>query len=80
MNVRCESCGWSGKLEDMLEAVHPFDSEEKVHACPNCMELNDSCIGLCDEPGCNQPISCGWPSPGGYRHTCHTHWKKDTDR
>lgn len=27
----------------------------------------------CDEPGCRRANSSGWPSPTGYRHTCHEH-------
>jgi hypothetical protein len=33
-------------------------------------------IGLCDEPGCYDYISCGWPSDDGYRSTCSEHMKK----
>lgn len=28
---------------------------------------------MCDEPGCKEPISCGTPTPGGYRRTCSEH-------
>ena len=31
-------------------------------------------IGLCDEPGCYDYISCGWPSDDGYRQTCSQHY------
>jgi hypothetical protein len=27
----------------------------------------------CDEPGCKREGTSGWPSPTGYRHTCHEH-------
>jgi hypothetical protein len=27
----------------------------------------------CDEPGCREEGSSGWPSPTGYRRTCHEH-------
>jgi len=27
----------------------------------------------CDEPGCRGEGTSGWPSPDGYRHTCHEH-------
>jgi len=30
----------------------------------------------CDEPGCMKQVSCGWPSPEGYRSTCFDHWKR----
>ena len=28
----------------------------------------------CDEPGCIERNTCGWPSPSGYRRTCSNHW------
>lgn len=31
-------------------------------------------LSLCDEPGCFNEISCGWPSENGYRTTCSEHW------
>jgi hypothetical protein len=33
-------------------------------------------VGLCDEPGCYNYISCGWPSDDGYRQTCVKHYIK----
>lgn len=32
---------------------------------------------MCDEPGCNAPLTCGWPSSAGYRTTCGKHYKPD---
>ena len=32
-----------------------------------------SMVGLCDEPGCYDAISCGTPTPEGYRSTCYNH-------
>jgi len=32
-------------------------------------------LSLCDEPGCFDEISCGWPSENGYRRTCGEHYK-----
>jgi hypothetical protein len=31
-------------------------------------------LSCCDEPGCYQEISAGWPSPDGYRSTCSKHY------
>ena len=36
-------------------------------------------LSLCDEPGCFDEISCGWPSENGYRRTCGKHMKKDVE-
>lgn len=30
-------------------------------------------VGLCDEPGCYDEITCGTPTPDGYRSTCSKH-------
>ena len=65
--------GWSGgglvtngmsALEEAFEALD-WNEPHKVKAM------------TCDEPGCNSQASCGWPSIGGYRHTCGKHWRKD---
>lgn len=31
-------------------------------------------LDLCDEDGCFNYISCGWPSDNGYRRTCSGHY------
>jgi len=36
-------------------------------------------VGLCDQPGCYKPTTCGWPSDEGYRHTCSAHMKTEDD-
>ena len=28
---------------------------------------------ICDEPDCLEDVTCGWPSPNGYRNTCGKH-------
>jgi hypothetical protein len=36
-------------------------------------------LGLCDEPGCFDEISSGWPAKNGrYRHTCGNHYHEIT--
>lgn len=37
-------------------------------------------VGLCDEPGCFERFTCGWPSEGGYRNTCYNHSKLNNDK
>jgi len=34
---------------------------------------------ICDEPGCFEDVSCGFPTENGYRRTCyeHSHFKKE---
>jgi hypothetical protein len=31
----------------------------------------------CDEPGCTEDGTCGWPTESGYRRTCYRHWIKE---
>lgn len=35
---------------------------------------------MCDEPGCKEPITCGTPTPSGYRRTCSEHCPRDVNR
>lgn len=32
---------------------------------------------LCDEPGCLDRATCGFPAKDGYRRTCGKHWERD---
>jgi hypothetical protein len=39
--------------------------------------IYDDMPAICDEPGCLEFVSCGFPTKdGGYRCTCHEHYKK----
>lgn len=50
--------------DDVLEVVQ----KEKIEALKPV-------LGLCDEPGCFDVSSCGFPVEGGkYRKTCYTHY------
>jgi len=31
-------------------------------------------LGICDEPGCYDQATCGWPSGDDYRRTCGSHY------
>ncbi len=41
-------------------------------------------LARCDEPGCMEQATCGWPSDAGYRSGCGDHYQaslsKGTDR
>jgi hypothetical protein len=70
----CHECQAIVAAKDLLHGDSPFDSEITLTGCPKCK----SCDGfnlVCDEPGCNQLVSCGWPSESGYRQTCSDHGK-----
>ena len=67
---------------DGLFISNEFDAE----ALPNAREALASgdheklkkILGCCDEPGCYEVTSCGFPTEdGGYRHTCYSHMKKE---
>lgn len=73
---RCESCNEIFPDTETLIAPHPFASGS-ISGCPRCKAALDSGAALvCDEPECTESVSCGWPSPDGYRNTCHAHWKE----
>ena len=65
---------------DGLFISNEFDAE----ALPNAREALASgnheklkeILSCCDEPGCYEVTSCGWPTEdGGYRRTCYKHMK-----
>ena len=57
------STGGLSTLEDAFEILGWDD--------PHTLPEGD--LAVCDEPGCGNSAGSGWPSPGGYRHTCHIH-------
>jgi len=64
-------------LDDGMTISNEFDLNLKdavIKAYKNGDEkkLKDA-LGLCDEPGCFNYVSCGWPSDNGYRSTCSDH-------
>lgn len=69
---KCDECGWRGTSEDFKRAPHPFRQGEEIIGCPQC-GCTDEFVNMCDEPGCDREASSGWPSPQGYRRTCHNH-------
>ena len=64
-------------LDDGMTISNEFDLNLKdavIKAYKNGDEkkLKDA-LGLCDEPGCFNYVSCGWSSDDGYRSTCSDH-------
>lgn len=51
-----------GRMEEIAKVVR----QEKYDALKPY-------LNLCDEPGCYNTSTAGWPSPDGYRHTCYDH-------
>ena len=74
---RCANshCDWCGTSDEVLKAPNPFDPINEIWGCPECKDVNSMYL-VCDEPGCWEPVSCGTPTPDGYRSTCHCHAPK----
>ena len=68
-------CGWTGLEKDVLSAPNPFDPEDDLTGCPECKGVN-TIVPACDEPGCWEEVTCGAPTPSGYRQTCGKHRPK----
>lgn len=68
----CQSCDRIASDSELLRAANPFDSQDELVGCPHCKQV-EGFDRLCDEPECEQTVSCGWPSEDGYRSTCHKH-------
>lgn len=78
----CTECDWNGTDQQWLTAENPFDPNSKIIGCPLCKDVG-SMRELCDEPGCSQLASCGFPTEdGSYRRTCfdHSKFKQDKDK
>lgn len=69
---RCNTCKNLMYDSELLHGKNPFCEDMIVVGCPYCKDIGDF-TGICDEPGCSRDVSCGFPSPDGYRTTCHEH-------
>lgn len=74
---RCVHCSAVTPDSGLLVATSPFDPDDTLTGCPKCKQCNEGFDEMCDEPGCGDAASCGWPSSGGYRRTCYAHMKKE---
>ena len=71
----CNSCDWIGPETDLLRALNPFDhGETEILGCPKCKAVDDF-LAVCDEPGCDKEVTCGFPTETGYRTTCGKHYR-----
>lgn len=71
MRVVCKECDWMGNETDLLIGTNPFE-DYRIYGCPKCRSIDSTYI-TCDEPGCRNPVTCGTPTPNGYRSTCGKH-------
>jgi predicted nucleic acid-binding Zn-ribbon protein len=72
---QCNDCGEIYDDPELLTAPNPFDDSLIIVGCPNCKSVGDF-MEICDEPNCNRPASCGFPTPDGYRRTCGDHMRE----
>lgn len=70
----CSECCWHGFSSNILWALNPFCEEQDIAGCPSCKDIN-TLVRACDQPGCWEPTSCGYPTDHGYRITCHGHYR-----
>lgn len=68
----CNTCGKIYPDDKILKALNPFDATEEILGCPFCYAIN-SFVLVCDEPGCDKPVCCGYNTENGYRQTCSIH-------
>jgi len=75
---RCTECRWTGRIAQM-ETLPNTKHDLVYQVCPLCGAA-DHFMLICDEPGCELDVTCGWNSSGGYRRTCgkHFHLKVDS--
>ena len=71
---RCRDCLKISWDEELLHAVSPFDDELELTGCPKCRECNNGFDLLCEEPGCDEKVECGWVVDNQYHQTCYKHY------
>jgi threonine dehydrogenase-like Zn-dependent dehydrogenase len=83
---KCNTCGSVVADDSLLFAPSPFNPDNTLIGCPECLECDEGFTMLCDEPGCLKPVSCGWHTGndsdefGGGRNTCGKHYGGDFAR
>lgn len=67
-------------LDDGMFISNEFDVEQinKIKTIVKEQKIDSlkEVLYLCDEPGCYDSASSGWPTEKGYRQTCYKHYKK----
>jgi hypothetical protein len=72
-------CGDGMTISNMFD-LNQADEVAKV-AKEHGYDMIKPVINLCDEPGCYDTVSCGFPTDdGGYRRTCSTHSNFKTNK
>ena len=70
---QCQECMEITHEDNFLKAPNPFDPADTLSGCPACKAI-DQWRDVCDEAGCNELASCGFPDDVvRYRRTCYEH-------
>jgi len=78
---RCRVCSAESLEPALLKAPSPFDEDQELIGCPICKQCDEGFDPICDEAGCQDMASRGWPTGsnndawGGYRNTCGKHYE-----
>jgi hypothetical protein len=67
----CTECRFVG-MGDKFDKVKDPRGPDTWNVCPQC-RTPEHAVFACDEPGCNEESSCGFPTDTGYRRTCFRH-------
>jgi hypothetical protein len=73
----CLECGFIGAMVEFDKVNDPRGNHDEWTVCPKC-RTPERVTSACDEPGCIQEGTCGFPTEGGYRRTCFKHSKFST--
>jgi hypothetical protein len=71
---RCSECRWIGFAQE-IDKVKDQKSDDAWSVCPNC-RTPEHILVCCDEEDCWEQLTCGSPTPDGYRSTCGKHQPK----
>lgn len=72
---RCNDCDAIVEETEILRVPNPLRNKDTLNGCPRCLSVT-AFSRMCDEPGCDEFISRGTPTPSGYRFTCEEHVPK----
>ena len=72
----CTECDFIGGLEEFDSVQDPKEEGHWWWICPKCRAA-DHVTDICDEPGCRERSTCGFPvdDERRYRRTCWEHSK-----
>lgn len=69
----CLECRFIGPIAEFDKVKDPRGDDEWT-VCPKC-RTPEHVTMACDEPGCSEVSTCGFPTEAGYRRTCGNHYR-----